>query len=76
MGAGSDFVFDKVLLVSGEKPQIGAPYVKGAKVEAKITKEGRAKRKIVYRYHSKNRFDKKKSNREHYTEVEIVKITA
>ena len=73
---GENFAFDKVLLVSkGENEQIGAPYVDGAKVEAKILKNSRDKKKIVFKYHSKTRYRKKKGHRQHYTEIEIVKIS-
>lgn len=72
---GAAFVFDKVLLVAdGDKVEIGTPYVKGAKVEAKILKQGRDKKKIVFRYHSKTRYRKKKGHRQHFTETQIGKI--
>jgi len=72
---GGNFVFDKVLLmVDGEKVEIGAPYISGAKVEAKVVKQGRDKKKIVFRYHSKTRYRKKKGHRQHFTEVEILSI--
>jgi len=67
-------IFDKVLLVSeANGVKIGTPYVSGAKIEAKMIKEGRDKKKIVFRYHSKTRYRKKKGHRQHFTEVEINK---
>ncbi len=73
--AGENFVFDKVLLVAdGDDVKIGAPYVEGAKVEGKVLKQGRDKKKIVFRYHSKTRYRKKKGHRQHYTEIGIEKI--
>lgn len=70
---GDNVVFDKVLLIAdGEKAEIGAPYVEGAKVEAKVLKQSREKKKIVFKYHSKTRFRKKKGHRQHFTEVEIL----
>ena len=45
--AGSEVTFDKVLLVAdGEKITAGAPYVEGATVEAKLEKNGKAKRSV------------------------------
>jgi len=65
----------KVLLwAKDEEIKIGAPYVEGAKVETKILKQGREKKKIVFRYHSKTRYRKKKGHRQHYTEIEITKF--
>ena len=74
---GANLNFDKVLLIADEKEvKIGAPYVDGAKVEAKIIKQGRDKKKIVFRYHSKTRYRKKKSHQQSYTEIEILNIEA
>ncbi len=73
--AGGDFVFDKVLLAGdGENVKIGTPYVVGAKVEGRILRQARDKKKIVFKYHQKTRYKKKKGHRQPFTEVEIVKI--
>ena len=73
--AGGSFVFDKVLMVAdGDAVEIGTPYVSGAKVEAKVVREGRGEKKIVFRYHAKTRYRRKKGHRQSFTEVEIVKI--
>lgn len=68
-------VFDKVLLRSeGDNFDLGKPYLEGGFVEGKVLKEGRDKRKIVFKYHSKTRYRKKKTHRQRYSEVEITKI--
>lgn len=73
--AGDSFVFDKVLLVvDGEKVEIGTPYIAGAKVEAKVLRQARERKKIVFKYHSKTRYKKKKGHRQHFTEVLVEKI--
>ncbi len=70
--SGENFVFDKVLLVAnGEDVKIGAPYVEDAKVEAKILRQDKEKTKIVFKYHSKTRYRKKKGHRQPFTEVLI-----
>ncbi len=67
--------FDKVLLTAdGEDVKIGTPYVSGAKVEAKVLRQARDKKKIVFKYHSKTRFHKKKGHRQYFTEVKIDSI--
>lgn len=67
--------FDKVLLTSeDDKVAVGSPYIVGAKVEAKVIKQGRHKKVIVFKYHSKTRYRKKKGHRQFFTEVEIVGI--
>ncbi|MBI2012896.1 MAG: 50S ribosomal protein L21 [Candidatus Colwellbacteria bacterium] len=73
---GESFVFDKVLLVGdGSEVKIGKPYLTDSKVEAKVVRQARDKKKIVFRYHSKTRYRKKKGHRQHFTEVEVTKIS-
>jgi large subunit ribosomal protein L21 len=73
---GSNFVFDKVLLKAkgDENVLVGNPYLKNEKVEAKVLKHGRERKKIVFKYHSKTRYRKKKGHRQNYTVVEITNI--
>jgi large subunit ribosomal protein L21 len=71
---GKSISFDKVLLVAGEKAEIGNPYLQGATVEAVILSAGRSEKKIIFRYHSKTRYRKLKGHRQHYTEISITKI--
>ena len=66
--------FDNVLLESDKETKIGAPLIEGAKVSAKILKQGRSRKIIVFHYHSKTRYKKKAGHRQHFTEVEIVEI--
>jgi len=74
-GSSAILNFDKVLLLAdGENVKIGAPYVVGAKVEAKILMQGRDRKKIVFKYRQKTREKKKKGHRQHFTEVEILRI--
>ena len=68
---GDNVTFDKVLFVSGDEPEVGAPYVDGAKVEAKVLAQGKAKKVVVYKYKSKKNERKKNGHRQPYTLVEI-----
>ncbi|MBI2889098.1 MAG: 50S ribosomal protein L21 [Candidatus Liptonbacteria bacterium] len=73
--AGSAFSFDKVLLTAeGEKVTLGAPYISGVKVEGKVLRQARDRKKIIFKYHAKTRQKKKKGHRQPFTEVEIVKV--
>ncbi len=68
-------VFDEVLLRStGGKVEIGTPTIAHAKVEAKLLGNFKEKTKVVFKYHAKARYKKKKGHRQPHTEVEIVKI--
>ena len=71
----STVTFDQVLAVlDGENSKIGAPVVEGAAVEAKVVKNGKAKKITVFRYKSKKNEKKKMGHRQPYTKVEITKI--
>ncbi len=72
---GGKIVFDKVLLRDTDgKLDIGTPNVPGAKVEGIVLRQARGEKKIVFKYHSKTRFRKKKGHRQNFTEVKIEKI--
>lgn len=73
---GEKIVFDQVLLLEkNKKIEIGTPLVKGASVSAKVLKQGKAKKVIVFKYHSKTRYRKKQGHRQPFTEVEITGIS-
>lgn len=71
---GGSVSFDEVLLVGGEKTVVGTPIVQDAKVEAKVLKQARARKVIVFKYRHKTRSRKKKGHRQYFTEVEIQDI--
>ena len=67
--------FEQVLAVlDGENTKIGAPVVEGAVVEAKVVKNGKAKKITVFKYKPKKGEKKKIGHRQPYTKVEITKI--
>jgi large subunit ribosomal protein L21 len=71
---GATYEFDKVLMIGGEETKIGAPYVEGAKVVAKVIKNGRGKKIIVYHFRRKKNEHKKQGHRQSYTKLVIEKI--
>ena len=67
--------FEQVLAVlDGENTKIGTPVVEGAKVEAKVVKNGKGKKITIFRYKAKKNEKKKMGHRQPYTKVEITKI--
>ena len=65
----------KVLALSdGENFKVGAPYVEGASVEAKVVKNGKGKKIQILKYKSKKNEKKKIGHRQPYTKVQITKI--
>lgn len=71
-----EVIFEEVLLVVNGEIKIGNPNVGSAKVFAKVIGDGKAKKKMVFRYKSKTRQHKKKGHRQPFTKVQITKITA
>ena len=72
---GKKVTFDKVILVSKEgKVDVGAPYVKGVKVEGKVVSHGKGKKIIVYKYKAKKNYRRTQGHRQPYTKVEITGI--
>ena len=75
--ANDAVTFEEVLLVGdGEQTKIGAPVVKGAKVEGKVLSQVKAKKVVVYKYKAKKNERKKQGHRQPYTKVEITAINA
>ena len=69
--------FDKVIILENEgKTKIGAPYVKGATVTAKVLKNGKAKKITVFTYKPKKDSKRKIGHRQPYTKVQIDAINA
>ncbi len=67
---------EKVLAVGSEKSlKVGAPYIKGATVEAKAIKNGKGKKVVVFTYKPKKNEKRKMGHRQPYTKLEIVKIS-
>jgi large subunit ribosomal protein L21 len=72
---GDKVVFDKILMVDdGKDATIGAPYIKEAKVEGKITKIAKHDKVMVTKYKAKSRYLKTNGHRQPYFEVEITTL--
>ena len=74
---GKKVSFDQVLLIGDDKETlIGNPTVKGAKVTATVTANGKGEKVIVYKYKRKSGYHNKNGHRQLFTEVKIEKIQA
>jgi large subunit ribosomal protein L21 len=71
---GSFVTFDQVLLVSDKTLKVGSPLVKGAKVTAKVEKQGLSKKLTVFTYHAKHNVKRKLGHRQPYTSLVIESI--
>ena len=73
--ADETVTFEEVLFVGeGETAKFGAPTVEGAKVEAKVIKNGKGKKLNIITYKPKKGSSRKMGHRQPYTKVEITKI--
>lgn len=74
---GSAVTFDQVLMVGeGDSVTVGVPMVDGAKVEAKVVKNGKAKKIYVFKMKRKKNERTKKGHRQPYTKIVIESINA
>lgn len=72
----ADVEFDRVIMLGGENATIGAPYVEGAKVTAKVLEHGRGEKIIVFKKHRRKSYRKTQGHRQDYTALTITGISA
>ncbi len=73
---GSTVTLDKVLFVGDKTVKVGAPYVEGATVTAKVEKQGKSKKIRVFKYKAKANEHKTIGHRQPYTCLVIEAINA
>ena len=74
---GEEVVFDKVLIVAnGDDVKVGAPYVAGGKVTAKVKSVGRGKKVRIIKFRRRKHSRKTQGHRQSFTEIEITGIKA
>jgi len=72
---GETVTFDEVLLIGDEKiVDIGTPKIEGAKVNAKVLRQDKGEKIVIFKYKPKKRYKVKKGHRQFFTEVEITDI--
>jgi large subunit ribosomal protein L21 len=72
---GDKISFPEVFLIGGETVKVGQPVVAGAKVEATIIAQDRAKKIIVFKFRRRKNYRRKAGHRQPYTELKIESIT-
>ena len=72
---GASVKFEEVLAVGeGADLKFGAPFVAGAEVSAKVLKNGKAKKVLIFKYKPKKGYRRRQGHRQPYTKVQIEKI--
>ena len=69
--AGSEVVFDKVLMANGV---VGKPYLTNVTVTGNVVKHGKSKKIKVFKYNQKKNYHRTQGHRQPYTKVEIKAI--
>ena len=74
---GAEVTLDKVLMAGeGDAVKVGTPVVEGATVTAKVVKNGKSKKVVVFKMKRKKNYRRKKGHRQPYTQVRIEAIKA
>lgn len=71
----SDVTFDKVLALIDEKnTKVGDPFVKNAKVTAKVLEHVKDDKLVVFKKKRRTGYEKKNGHRQQLSRIEITKI--
>ena len=62
------------MTIDGENVTVGAPNVEGAKVTAKVLKNGKGKKIMVFKFKAKKNYRRRQGHRQPYTKLQIEKI--
>lgn len=74
---GDTVTFEKVLTVVNDADvKIGTPTVTGAKITAKVEKQDKAKKILIFKYKAKSNYRRRQGHRQPYTKIKIEKIEA
>ena len=71
---GEEVTFQVVAIGQGADIKVGAPYVDGASVKAKVLCNGKGKKIYVNRYKPKKNEKKRIGHRQPFTQVQIVSV--
>ncbi|MDR2510240.1 MAG: 50S ribosomal protein L21 [Spirochaetaceae bacterium] len=73
-GLESTLNIETVLMVSGDKVSVGTPYVKGAKVTARVEAHEKDRKVTVFKYIPKKDHRRKRGHRQQYSIITIEDI--
>jgi large subunit ribosomal protein L21 len=74
---GDTVTLDDILLLGGDgQTRIGTPVVTGAKVEARILQQDRAKKVLIFKKRRRKGYTKKQGHRQSFTELKVTGIRA
>ncbi len=65
---------DVLLCVDGDDVTVGAPLIKGAKIQAKVLEHFKGRKILVFKYRPRQRYRVKSGHRQQYTRLLIESI--
>lgn len=72
---GAEVTFDLVLLVGSEsETRVGQPVIEGARVVARVVKNGRAPKVLVFKIKRRKNYRRKQGHRQAFTRLSIQDI--
>ena len=73
---GAAVEFDQVLMIAdGDRIQVGAPYLEGARVSATVKSQGRSPKVLIVKFCRRKHYRKTQGHRQSYTELKISGIS-
>jgi large subunit ribosomal protein L21 len=77
LAVGDVASFESVLFYNdGSAAKVGAPFISGASISAKVVDQARAPKVTAFKYKRRKGFHKTKGHRRHITKLEITGISA
>ena len=70
---GDKINLDVLMLVDGDRTQVGNPYL-STRVVAEITEHGKGEKITVFKYKAKKNYKRKQGHRQPYTALKILSI--
>ncbi|MBL4851432.1 MAG: 50S ribosomal protein L21 [Gammaproteobacteria bacterium] len=67
---------DVLMVVDGDSVTIGAPFIDGAKVTAKVCAHGRGAKIRIIKFRRRKHYRRQAGHRQHFTQLEVTGISA
>jgi large subunit ribosomal protein L21 len=72
---GDEITFDQVLFIGGDEYILGKPVIEGATVKAKVVRQMRGPKVLIFKMKRRKGYHKKQGHRQSLTEIAITGIT-
>jgi large subunit ribosomal protein L21 len=74
--AGGTLEIGEVMMLGGDAPKHGAPFIKGASVTAEIVEQGKGEKVIAFKKKRRKNTHRKRGHRQSFTKIKITSISA